>query len=500
MNFQFDATPVDTAATDCRVMFAPQGEATADVLNTLPAPLVAMAQRAAREGDFTGKLGNTLLLMTPEGTPARRLLLVGTGSGTDRDRDLVKALQAAVVSLKKTPAARALLVPAELPTTRSMSDRVDLLVRLFDAALYEMHTCKGDAARAKVTPPKLTDVVLAGSDADAAAIRRGLAAGEAAAAGIRLAKDLGNLPGNLCTPTYLAETAQRLASELPISTTVLEQADMERHGMGALLSVSKGSRQPPKLIIMDYQGGKKGAKPVALVGKGLTFDAGGISIKPAAKMDEMKFDMCGAAAVFGALKAAALLELPINLVGVVPASENLPDGAANKPGDIVTSMAGITIEVLNTDAEGRLILCDALTYTQKFYEPEVCIDLATLTGACVVALGNPATGLFSNDDALAGELLTAGETALDRAWRLPLWEEYDDQLFSDFADLPNIATRGAGEAGAVVAAMFLHRFTKDMRWAHMDIAGSSWVGKKASGRPVALLTRFLQARADDVQA
>lgn len=500
MNFQFDPTPVDTAATDCRVVFAPQGEGTAEVLNTLPQPLAAMAQRAARDGDFTGKLASTLLLLAPEDAPARRLLMVGTGSGTDRDRDLIKILQAAISSLKKTSAASALLVPAELPTTRSMSDRVDLLVRLFDAALYEMLTCKGEAARAKVVPAKLTDLVLAGSDADAAAIRRGIAVGEATAAGIRLAKDLGNLPGNLCTPTYLAETAQRMAGELPINTTVLEQADMERHGMGALLSVAKGSRQPPKLIIMEYQGGKKGAKPVALVGKGLTFDAGGISIKPAAKMDEMKFDMCGAAAVFGALKAAALMQLPINLVGVVPASENLPDGAANKPGDIVTSMAGITIEVLNTDAEGRLILCDALTYTQKFYEPEVCIDLATLTGACVVALGNPATGLFSNDDALASALLTAGESALDRAWRLPLWDEYDDQLFSDFADLPNIATRGVGEAGAVVAAMFLHRFTKEMRWAHMDIAGSSWVGKKASGRPVALLTRFLQARAEDVQA
>ncbi|MEN8665677.1 MAG: leucyl aminopeptidase, partial [Polycyclovorans sp.] len=240
-----------------------------------------------------------------------------------------------------------------------------------------------------------------------------------------------------------------------------------------------------------YRNGPDDAKPIALVGKGLTFDAGGISIKPAGKMDEMKFDMCGGATVFGAIKAAALLKLPINLVGLVPASENLPDGAANKPGDIVTSMAGITIEVLNTDAEGRLILCDALTYAEKFHAPEMCIDFATLTGACVVALGHPASGLFSNDDPLAEALLKAGTDTADRAWRLPLWEEYDDQLFSDFADIPNIATRGAGEAGAIVAAMFLQRFAKNMRWAHLDIAASSWVGKKATGRPVAMVTQFL---------
>jgi len=261
--------------------------------------------------------------------------------------------------------------------------------------------------------------------------------------------------------------------------------------MGALLSVSRGSREPAKLIVMEYLKGPKGEAPIALVGKGLTFDAGGISIKPAAKMDEMKFDMCGGASVLGTFAALAELDLPINVVGIVASSENLPDGAASKPGDIVTSMAGITIEVLNTDAEGRLILCDALTYTERTYEPRICIDVATLTGACVVALGSHASGLFSNQSGLARQLLAAGDQIGDRAWELPMWSEYEGQIKSEFADIANIATVGAGEAGAIVGAIFLHRFTKKMKWAHLDIAGTAWHGKAATGRPVPLLTQYL---------
>jgi leucyl aminopeptidase len=321
--------------------------------------------------------------------------------------------------------------------------------------------------------------------------RSGVEHGTAIAGGVRLAKDLGNLPGNICTPTYLAERALELAkgsSKLKVS--VLEEKDMEKLGMGALLSVARGSRQPAKLIVMQYHGGAKGEKPVVLVGKGVTFDSGGISIKPGAAMDEMKFDMCGAASVFGCMAAVAELQLPVNLVGVVPATENLPDGNATKPGDVVTSMSGQTIEILNTDAEGRLILCDALTYAKKF-KPAVVIDIATLTGACVVALGHYATGLLGNDQALADALLAAGQTACDRAWQLPLWDEYDEALSSNFADMANI---GGRSAGTITAACFLGRFTKDYCWAHLDIAGVAWdtgKNKGSTGRPVPLLMQYL---------
>jgi len=281
-----------------------------------------------------------------------------------------------------------------------------------------------------------------------------------------------------------------MAERYPVETIVHDETEMEAMGMGALLSVARGSRQPAKLITIIYRGGDADQAPVALIGKGLTFDAGGISLKPAAAMDEMKYDMCGGASVFGALTAVAELGLPINVVGIVPSSENLPDGDANKPGDIVTSMSGQTIEVLNTDAEGRLILCDALTYTERF-APAVVVDIATLTGACVVALGEHASGLLGNNDRLVRELLAAGTTAQDRAWQLPLWEDYQQQLDSNFADMANI---GGRKAGAVTAACFLSRFAKKFKWAHLDIAGTAWRSgddKGATGRPVALLTQFL---------
>ena len=316
----------------------------------------------------------------------------------------------------------------------------------------------------------------------------------AIALGMALVRDLGNLPPNICTPAYLADEARKLQTRFKMKTTVLEVKDMEALGMGSLLSVARGSRQPAKLITIEYNGGKAGAAPVALVGKGVTFDSGGISIKPSANMDEMKYDMCGAASVLGVLTAAAEMKLPINIVGVIPSTENLPDGNASKPGDIVTSMSGQTIEILNTDAEGRLILCDALTYTERF-NPAVVIDIATLTGACVIALGAHATGLISNDDALADELLAAGTYTYDRAWRMPLWDEYQKQLDSNFADMANI---GGREAGTITAACFLSRFTKKFKWAHLDIAGTAWKtgkDKGATGRPVPLLMQFLIGRA-----
>jgi leucyl aminopeptidase len=320
--------------------------------------------------------------------------------------------------------------------------------------------------------------------------RKGCEQGQAIAAGTALARDLGNLPGNVCTPTYLAGQARKLATQYPIKTRVLSEKDMQKLGMGALLSVSRGSREPAKLIIMEYQGAGKGIAPIALVGKGLTFDAGGISLKSAAKMDEMKYDMCGGASVLGTMKAVAELELAINVIGIIPSSENLPDGQANKPGDIVTSMSGQTIEILNTDAEGRLILCDALTYVER-YKPAFTIDIATLTGACVVALGEHASGLMGNNDKLVQDLLDAGRTAHDRAWQLPLWEDYQQQLDSNFADMANV---GGRPAGSVTAACFLSRFTEKQKWAHLDIAGTAWKSgpaKGGTGRPVPLLTQYL---------
>jgi len=322
----------------------------------------------------------------------------------------------------------------------------------------------------------------------------GLEQGLAVAHGVSLARDLGNLPGNVCTPAYLAEQAREVAKRYRMKITVLEREDMEKLGMGALLSVAAGSAQPPKLIVLEHRSGPRSQRPVALVGKGITFDTGGISLKPASEMDEMKFDMCGAASVLGTIKAAAEMKLPVNVVGLIPTSENMPGGRATKPGDIVTTMSGQTVEVLNTDAEGRLILCDALTYAERF-EPAAVVDIATLTGACVIALGHVASGLFANDDALARELLAAGELACDRAWRMPLWDEYQEQLKSNFADFANI---GGRPAGSVTAACFLARFTKKFKWAHLDIAGTAWKSGKekgASGRPVPLLTQFLVNRA-----
>jgi len=318
--------------------------------------------------------------------------------------------------------------------------------------------------------------------------------GEAIAKGVALAKDLGNLPGNICTPSHLAKQARTMGRKYPkLKVSVVEQAQLEKLGMGSFLSVAKGSREAPKLIVAEYKGGKAKEKPIVLVGKGVTFDSGGISIKPSPAMDEMKYDMCGAASVLGTLTACAELQLDCNVIGVIPTCENMPDGAASKPGDIVTSMSGQTIEVLNTDAEGRLILCDALTYCERF-NPDSVVDIATLTGACVIALGHHASAVMGNHHPLVNELLNAGKTSGDRAWELPMWDEYNEQLKSNFADIPNIAGR---DGSSITAACFLSRFTKKFHWAHMDIAGTAWVSgenKGATGRPVPLLTQFLMDR------
>jgi len=324
----------------------------------------------------------------------------------------------------------------------------------------------------------------------AAALERCIAIGE----GVNLARELGNLPPNICTPSYLADQARALAKSNKLKVTVLERKDMEKLGMGSLLSVADGSRQPPKLITLEYYGEVRKQKPVVLVGKGVTFDTGGISLKPSAEMDEMKYDMSGAGSVLGTLSAAAAMKLPLNVIGVIPATENMPGGKATRPGDIVTSMSGQTIEILNTDAEGRLILCDALTYAQRF-EPAAIIDIATLTGACVIALGHIASGLFANDERLARELEAAGQASWDRVWHMPVWEDYQEQLKSNFADMANI---GGRPGGSITAACFLARFTRKLKWAHLDIAGTAWKSgrdKGSTGRPVPLLSQFLMTRA-----
>ncbi|MCA1798163.1 MAG: leucyl aminopeptidase [Xanthomonadaceae bacterium] len=458
--------------------------------------------RLIKRGDIEGKPCQTLLLQGLDGVAAERILLVGLGK-QDKFDPLVfrKAMTRATQVLGELGAADACFAIDDLAgksldpywAARHTAEAVNF-------ALYRYETTKSEKAK----PRKLKRVGLlqcgSGAPRGSGAPHRdynksfalGLKHGNAVSNGMNLARELANLPGNICTPTYLANQAKALAKAYPkLKVKILEEADMKRLGMGSLLSVSRGSRQPAKLIVMEWMGGKKGDKPHALVGKGLTFDTGGISLKPGPGMDEMKFDMCGSASVFGTMRAVVELGLKVNCVGVVPSSENMPDGDASKPGDIVTTMAGLTVEVLNTDAEGRLILCDALTYTERTYKPKTVIDIATLTGAVVIALGSHATGLMSNDDKLADSLYALGQQTGDRVWRLPLWDDYKEQLKSNFADMANI---GGREAGTITAAIFLSRFTEKMRWAHLDIAGTAYKSgteKGALGRPVSLLTQYL---------
>jgi leucyl aminopeptidase len=444
-------------------------------------------------GDMEGKTGSTRLLYALPGVAAERVLLVGAGKeksvGAREFRDMARAAIGAIIDTGARDVATCL---AEVAVDGRDADwKARQLVLAAGDAAYRFDQMKSK----KADPRAMSRMILAApAKRDAEALERGVAAGRAIASGMSLTKDLGNLPGNVCTPTYLAEQAQRLGKEWKLSVEVLEKKDMERLGMGSLLSVARGSRQPPKFIVMRYSGAGKKERPVVLIGKGITFDTGGISIKPAAEMDEMKYDMCGAGSVFGTLRAIAEMRLKLNVVGLVPATENMPDGAATKPGDIVTSMSGQTIEILNTDAEGRLILCDALTYAERF-EPQAVVDVATLTGACVIALGHVCSGVFANQDGLARELIAAGDESWDRVWQLPLWDDYQEQLKSNFADFANIGGRAAG---SVTAACFLARFAKKFEWAHLDIAGTAWKSGKdkgASGRPVPLLTSFLMARA-----
>jgi leucyl aminopeptidase len=466
---------------------------------TLPAELLDNAagnyiSDIIRRGDMEGKSGATLLLHNVPGTLCERVLLVGLGKEKEfREKEYRDAIRCAVKTLNETGAFDGTLFLTETTVKkRSVAWRIRQATIVAQETVYRFDDFKSKKDEVRRPLRKLTFAVERRSEL--AAAEEAMTQGLAIAAGMALAKNLGNLPGNVCTPAYLGETAKKIAHEYGIDCQVLERADMDALGMHSLLSVAKGSHQPPKLIVLQYKGGRSDEKPLVLVGKGITFDSGGISLKPGADMDEMKYDMCGAATVLGTIKAIAQMKLPINLTVIVPASENMPGGAASKPGDIVTSMSGQTIEILNTDAEGRLVLCDALTYAERF-EPETVIDVATLTGACVVALGHVATGLFANNDGLARELAHAGDEAHDRAWQMPLWDDYQDLLKSPFADMANI---GGRYAGSISAACFLSRFSKKFEWAHLDIAGTAWksgADKGATGRPVPLLTHYLLKRA-----
>ena len=450
-----------------------------------------MISNLVRRGEMEGDIGNTLLLHNVENTLCDRILLIGCGKEKDINTTVYRKINSTMAqTLKNSGATEIASYLTEAPVKRrDITWKIRQSIEAIDETLYSFNQLKTDQK-----PPRrplrkfIFSVSGRGQLMDGEiAVRHGMAI----STGIKLAKDLANLPGNICTPTYLAKQATTLESQYPnLKTTILDEKEMEEQGMGALLSVSRGSQQPGKLIVIEYMAADEKQPPVVLVGKGVTFDSGGISLKPGAAMDEMKFDMCGAAGVLGAMSSCAELQLPMNLVAIIPTVENMPDGTAIKPGDIVTSMSGKTIEILNTDAEGRLILCDALTYAEK-YKPDVVIDVATLTGACVVALGEHPAGLLGNHSPLVNDLLSAGQTSGDRCWELPLWDDYQEQLKSNFADIANIGGKGAG---TITAACFLSRFAKKYHWAHLDIAGVAWKSgakKGATGRPVSLLTQYI---------
>lgn len=450
-------------------------------------------------GDFSGACGETQMLYQVPKIAAARVLVLGLGThGKVKDSQFRKAALAAARALQNARIGRVSLHLLDTPVVRrSASALAKILVQAMAEVDYHFDQHKKPADKPQRAFGTMQLIVSEGNIAELAEVQRAAAEAHTTARAVAWAKDLANEPGNVCTPVWLAEQAEAMAQRLGIKSTILGPDAMEALEMHLLLGVANGSRQPPRLIILEYWGGAEDQAPIVLVGKGLTFDAGGISLKPADKMDEMKYDMCGGASALAAIQAAAELRLPLNVVTVVPASENLPDGQATKPGDIHKSMNGLSVEIVNTDAEGRLILADALTYVERF-EPDVVIDIATLTGACVIALGHQTAAVLGNHEGLVHELIAAGKENMDRAWELPLFDEYQEQLKSPFADLSNV---GGRPAGTITAACFLSRFTENYHWAHLDIAGVAWKSgenKGATGRPVPLLVEYLLRRARQV--
>ncbi|TCK05641.1 leucyl aminopeptidase [Marinobacterium mangrovicola] len=490
MDFEIVNGPVETLETDCIVVGVEAEGKLSPSAAALDKASSGYISELVENGDITGKAGELITLFKLPGLKARRVMVLGLGKADERkDRHYRKLATALTGGLKKAGVASAVISLDGLASDQDDTYRqTRQLVEWITAELYQYDATKSK----KADPIKLEKVALVLSEDDTELGEGALLDGVSIANGVNSAREVANLPGNICTPSYLAERAIALAETYEsIEVEVLDEAQMEELGMGSLLSVGRGSAEPSKLIVMRYTGADDAnEKPHALVGKGITFDTGGISLKPGAAMDEMKYDMGGAASVLGAMEAVAEMHLSINVVGVIAAAENMPGSKATKPGDIVTTMSGQTVEILNTDAEGRLVLCDALTYVGR-YEPQSVVDIATLTGACIIALGHQATGLLSNDDDLAESLLDAGDYAADRAWQLPLWDEFQEQLDSNFADIANI---GGRPAGTITAACFLSRFTTEYRWAHLDIAGVAWnsgKAKGATGRCVPLLSQYL---------
>lgn len=489
LEFSLNHDSPAAATTDCVVVGAFADKSLTPAGQALDKAADGRLQALLARGDILGKTGKTTLLHDVAGVAAPRVLVVGLGEKAKFGvAQYLKSAADAVRAFKGGGASSALFTLSELEVPgRDAAWNIRQAVIAADHAGYRYTATLGDKNKAKKDDSGLKSLAISGDDETA------LAQGRAIAEGVQFARDLGNLPPNICNPAYIAEQARKFAADNGAESEILDESEMEKLGMGSLLAVARGSANRPRLVVLKWNGGGT-AKPYALVGKGITFDTGGVNLKTQGGIEEMKFDMCGGATVLGTFVAAVKLKLPINLIAVVPAVENAIDGNAYRPSDVITSMSGKTIEVGNTDAEGRLILCDALTWVQQ-HEPQAIVDVATLTGACVVALGQHASGLMSKHDDLADELLAAGERVFDRAWRLPLWDEYQPLLDSTFADVYNIGGRWAG---AITAGCFLSRFTEGQRWAHLDIAGSgSGNGKTgmATGRPVGLLSQWLMDRA-----
>ncbi|WP_397449654.1 leucyl aminopeptidase [Pseudomonas sp. NA-150] len=494
MELVVKSTSPETLKTATLVVAVGEGRTLSDAAKSLDTLSGGAISAVLKRGDLAGKVGQSLLLHSLPNLKAERVLLVGVGKDEELgDRPFRKVISAVLSVLKGLGGSDAALALDQLKVkNRNAYGKARLLAETLVDGEYVFDRFKSQ----KADPRALKKITLLTDKANQADVERAVSHAQAIANGMAFTRDLGNMPPNLCHPSYLAEQAKDLGKEYKsLKVEIHDEKKLKELGMGAFLAVGQGSEQPPRLIVMNYQGGKKSEQPYVLVGKGITFDTGGISLKQAPGMDEMKFDMCGAASVFGTLRAVLELKLPINLVCLLACAENMPSGRATRPGDIVSTMSGQTVEILNTDAEGRLVLCDTLTYAERF-KPKAVIDIATLTGACVVALGGHTSGLMGNNDALIGQLLDAGKAADDRAWQLPLFDEYQEQLDSPFADIANI---GGPKGGTITAGCFLSRFAKAYEWAHLDIAGTAWLSggkdKGATGRPVPLLTQYLLDRA-----
>jgi leucyl aminopeptidase len=487
---KFTASCAELSGLKADSLILPTGSTLENSANTVDQWSNNAISTAIASGEFTGKSGQVLVLNF-SGLTIQRIILLGT-DGLSNQRQVKKAISAACSALNKTKSKSALWIGGNL--AENIQAEASIVAQSINTSVYNY---KKQAEKEK---PNLESLVFwSDLQSETSAIENAMSYGAAVGDGMNIARQLGNLPANICTPSYLADQAISLGkaklNKASISTEILDRADMQKLNMNSLLSVAEGSDEPPKLIVINYQGADAKTKPVVLVGKAVTFDSGGISLKPGRGMDEMKYDMCGGASVLGVMTALIELELPINVVGIIPATENMPNGRATKPGDVVTSMSGQTIEILNTDAEGRLILCDSLTYAAKF-NPDTVIDIATLTGAVISALGKVASGILSNDQQLANDLIESGTQSADPVWQLPLWEEYDDLLKSNFADMANI---GGPQAGTITAGCFLARYAKDYKWAHLDVAGTAWISganKGATGRPVPLLMEYLRQKSE----